>query len=162
MNFDFPAERRISFKRKPSPVPGDLRIGWRLSLTLLMLFTSRGKKASLAKLNLLNDALRSEASRDKLAKILRGEVSSIEWRLRVEPAFGRNIDLLIGAGLANWVIADGKAALRLTEQGTQVAKLLSTNKEIFVEELSFLNKFSSHMTEAFVKQVLSANRENNA
>ena len=101
MKIELHTDRNFNFERKPSPVPGDLRIGWRLPLTLLMLNSSRGKSASLAKLNLLNDALRSQNSREKLGKIIRGEVPHIEWRMRVEPAFGRNVDLMIGRRLAS-------------------------------------------------------------
>jgi len=158
MNFEIHADRNFSFQRKPSPVPGDLRIGWRLPLTLLMLNNSRGKKASLAKLNLLNDALRSEKSRDKLGKILRGDTALIEWRMRVEPAFGRNIDLMTGGQLAEWQVANGKATICLTETGKKVVKLLEDDNESFVDEKAFLTEFSSKITEGFVTQILAANR----
>ena len=51
--------RRFSFRRRPTPVPADLRIAWRVSLILLMLLASRSNRASLAKLHILNDAIRS-------------------------------------------------------------------------------------------------------
>ncbi|MEP0701256.1 MAG: hypothetical protein ABJN36_17375 [Cyclobacteriaceae bacterium] len=158
MNLDIQTDRNFSFKRKPSPVPGDLRIGWRVPVTLLMLNNSRGKKASLAKLNLMNDALRSEASREKLASILRGQVARIEWRMRVEPAFGRNLDLLTGGGLAEWSVANGKAAIYLTEKGKEVSKFIQDDSESFSDEKSFLTLFSTELTEGFVNQILAANK----
>lgn len=87
MNFEIHTDRNFSFERKPSPVPGDLRIGWRIPLTLLMLNHSRGKRASLAKLNLLNDALRSERSRGKLSKIIRGDGRPLSSVLHRRPAY---------------------------------------------------------------------------
>lgn len=158
MNFDIQTDRSFSFRRKPSPVPGDLRIGWRLPVTLLMLQTSRRKKASLAKLNLLNDALRSEASREKLAKILLGQVARIEWRMRVEPAFGRSIDLMTGSKLVEWQIASGKATICLTEKGKSISKAIEENAEIFLDEKAFLGEFSSKITEGFVKKILAVNK----
>jgi len=158
MIFDLNSDRSFSFERKPSPVPGDLRIGWRLPLTLLMLYSSHGKKASLAKLNLLNDALRSERSREKLGKIIRGETALIEWRMRVEPAFGRNVDLMTGGQLAEWRIANGKAAICLTDKGKEVAKQLDKDDNSFVTEKAFLKEFSKKITEGFVTQVLLASR----
>ncbi len=158
MNFELNTDRSFSFERKPSPVPGDLRISWRLPLTLLMLNSSRGKRASLAKLNLLNDALRSEASREKLGKIIRGETALIEWRMRVEPAFGRNVDLMTGGQLAEWRVANGKAAICLTDKGTEVAKKLENDDAFFVAEKAFFKEFSSKITEGFVNQILLANR----
>jgi len=158
MNVDIQSERRFSFSRKPSSVPGDLRIGWRIPITLLMLNASRGNKASLAKLNLLNDALRSTASREKLAKIIRGEVARIEWRMRVEPAFARNVDLLVGANLAKWVIANGRSSLSLTEKGKIIAKSIIDDDDIFAEEKSFLSDFGSEISEGFVAQILVASK----
>lgn len=158
MNFEIHTDRDFSFERKPSPVPGDLRIGWRIPLTLLMLNYSRGKKASLAKLNLLNDALRSEGSRKKLGKIISGETALIEWRMRVEPAFSRNVDLLMGGQLAEWMVVNGKAAIRLTDKGKTIAKKLEDDEESFVTEKAFLREFSSKITEGFVTQILLANK----
>lgn len=158
MSFELNTDRNFSFERKPSAVPGDLRIGWRLPLTLLMLNNSHGKKASLAKLNLLNDALRSEKSRSKLGQIVRGETALIEWRMRVEPAFGRNVDLMTGAQLAEWRVASGKASICLTDKGKQVAKQLENDNDSFVAEKAFLKEFSKKITEGFVTQVLLANR----
>jgi len=158
MKFDIQTDRNFSFKRKPSPVPGDLRIGWRVPITLLMLNSSRGKKASLAKLNLMNDALRSESSREKLANILRGQVARIEWRMRVEPAFGRNLDLLTGGGLAEWGVASGKAVICLTEKGKEISKAIQEDPDSFLDEKSFLARFSSELTEGFVNQILAANK----
>lgn len=151
-------DRDFSFIRKPSPVPGDLRIAWRLPLTLLMLDFSRGKNASLAKLNLLNDALRSEKSREKLIRIIHGETALIEWRMRVEPAFARNVDFMTGSQLSEWRIASGRAAVGLTDKGKGIAKKLVENVEIFVTEKAFLSEFSGKITEGFVSQILLANK----
>lgn len=158
MNFEIHTDRNFSFERKPSPVPGDLRIGWRIPLTLLMLNYSRGKKASLAKLNLLNDALRSERSREKLSQIIHGETALIEWRMRVEPAFARNIDLVTGGQLAAWMVANGKAAICLTDKGKDIAKKIEYDDESFMAEKAFLREFASKITEGFVTQILLANR----
>lgn len=158
MSFEIHTDRNFSFKRKPSPVPGDLRIGWRIPLTLLMLNCSRGKKASLAKLNLLNDALRSERSREKLGQIIRGETAHIEWRMRVEPAFARNMDLVTGGQLAEWMVANGKAAICLTDKGKDIAKKIEDEDDSFVAEKAFLREFASKITEGFVTQILLANR----
>ncbi|WP_156883362.1 hypothetical protein [Salipiger mucosus] len=158
MSYKIHTDRDFSFERKPSPVPGDLRIGWRIPLTLLMLNCSRGKKASLAKLNLLNDALRSERSREKLSKIIRGETALIEWRMRVEPAFARNMDLLTGGQLAEWKVANGKAAICLTNKGKDIADRLENDEESFMSEKAFLREYASKITEGFVTQILLANK----
>ena len=158
MTIELDTDRSFSFERRSTPVPGDLRIGWRLPLTLLMLNSSRGKKASLAKLNLLNDALRSKRSLEKLSKIIRRETALIEWRMRVEPALGRNVDLMIGGQLAEWRVANGRAAICLTDHGREVAETLEGDTEIFVAEKAFLKEISSKVTEGFVNQILVADK----
>ena len=91
------ASTRFSFKRRPTPVPGDMRIAWRVSLILLMLSASRSSKASLAKLHILNDAIRSnQVARLKDATAAGAKI--LPWNLRVEPAFARAIDLTSGNG----------------------------------------------------------------
>lgn len=158
MNKRIDTDRAFSFVRRPSPISGDLRILWRLPLTLLMLDFSRGKSASLAKLNLLNDALSSQKSQIKLANIISGKTAPIERRMRVEPAFGRTVDLMTGSNLAEWRVANGRASVCLTEKGKGVAKKIVEAVDIFVEEKAFLIEFSGKITEGFVSQILLANR----
>jgi hypothetical protein len=85
------ADRRFSFQRRPTPVPGDLRIAWRVALILTMLSGSRSHRASLAKLHILNDAVRSD-QHDRLKAVLDGTHTSLPWNFRVEPAFARAIE----------------------------------------------------------------------
>ena len=70
MSLDFQGVGRFSFRARPLPVPGDLRINWRLAVILLMLENSRAKRASLAKLHVLNEAVRSRTARATLESIL--------------------------------------------------------------------------------------------
>ena len=82
MGGEISGARRFSFTSRPVPVPGDLRINWRLAVILLMLDSSRAKRASLAKLHLLNDAVRSPQSLAKLNDILIGAGDPLSWRSR--------------------------------------------------------------------------------
>ena len=77
--------------------------------------------------------------------------------MRVEPAFGRNVDLMTGGQLAEWLVANGKAAICLTETGKEVAKKLENDDGSFVAEKEFLQEFSSRITEGFVTKILLAN-----
>lgn len=123
-----------------------------------MLYMSRGKKASLAKLNLLNDAVRSASSREKLEGMLLGTTPLISWRMRLEPAFGRNIDLLVGTGHVQWLTSSGRATLELSASGKELCEALLNGEGYLVEEIEFLRANSSKVTEAFVDQVLHSVR----
>jgi hypothetical protein len=144
----------FSFELRPTPVPGDLRISWRLSVLLLMLFNSRGKKASLAKLHMLSDAVRSVAARKHLETIISTGSAPPTWRVRVEPAFGRAVDFLIGERFANWIHVGNGAGLELTDKGVQAAKALQKIPDALSGESEFLTHAAKQLFEAVVARVL--------
>lgn len=146
----------LVFKRKPKPVPGDLRIVWRLSLTLLALWYSRGHRASIAKLHMINDALRSEPSKQKLSDMIDGKTPYVYWRMRVEPAFSRNLDYLVGEGFANWIVSAGRTTLELTAKGKAAAKVVDAVNDALQAERSFLATTGKKVTEGFVQSVIAA------
>ena len=95
--------QRISFRVRPVTVRGELRISWRLAVVVLMLAGCRKQRSSLIKLHILNDAVRSDDNAELLRRVLREELAPSFWRTRVEPAFGRAVDLAVGSGLVSWV-----------------------------------------------------------
>lgn len=153
------SEQRFSFVVRPKPVSGDMRIAWRLAVTLLILFHSRSKKASLAKLNLMNDAIRSENSRSRLVQLLANEIPLRDWRIRVEPAFSRNLDYLVGEGFAEWIVASSRAAVQLTAKGIKASEEVLSSTDVLVIEKEFIKSVSNSVSEKFVKQVTAAGRK---
>ncbi len=147
------------FKERPKPCAGDMRISWRISVTLLALSHSRGKKASFAKLHVLNDAIRSQASRDKLALILEGMIPSYKWRLRVEPAFSRALDFMVGEGLAEWSISSNRTILTLTKKGEETAQQIDFQDNLLIDERAFLRGLAKKVTESFVKRMLAEGKQ---
>jgi len=156
MRTNFPAATSFSFESRPIPVPGDLRINWRIALILMMLALCRGKKASLAKLHILNDAVRSGRSRTRLESYLATSDLPSTWQVRVEPAFGRALDFVIGEGFANWIKMSGKAGIQITESGLSAHARLKTLDGVLEEEKAFLQKTAQDLTEARVRQLLHA------
>ena len=153
MNTQDFANTRFSFKRRPTPVPGDLRIAWRVSLILLMLAASRSSKASLAKLHILNDAIRSnQVARLKDATAAGAKI--LPWNLRVEPAFARAIDFVVGERLATWTKAGGRASLQLTGSGTAAATELERVEDAFELERNIINEHAKKVTETRVSELL--------
>ena len=144
------------FKRKPKPVPGDLRIAWRLSVTLLALLYSRRQKASFAKLHMLNDAMQSDASKQKLTAMIEDSIPYVKWRMRVEPAFSRNLDILVGEGFAKWLVSSGKTSLELTPTGKTAATVVDESEGALEVERQFLSSTGKLVTEAFVQNVIAA------
>jgi hypothetical protein len=139
------------FHRRPVSVPGDLRISWRLALLILVLEHSRGKKASLAKLHLVTEALRSEGGKIKLANILSDPRAEPEWPFRVEPALARAIDMAKGEGL---IAPESGPAYRLTPKGMRAAEAVNSLEGVLGQERAFLESHSPKITEGFVNGVI--------
>lgn len=149
--------RRFSFQRRPTPVPGDLRIAWRVALILAMLGCSRSNRASLAKLHILNDVVRSDGY-DRLKLALAGDQNQLPWSFRVEPAFARAIDFVVGERLATWTKTTGRAALQLTKSGIESAIAVLNLEEALVVERAVVGELATTITETRVGNLLGERR----
>lgn len=147
------AHTRFSFQRRPVPVPGDMRIAWRLSLILLMLAASRSNRASLGKLHILNDAIRSNQVR-QLQMATDADAKLLPWNLRVEPAFARAIDLVVGERLAQWVKTGARASLQLTATGLAAASEIEKVADALEQERAIIVEHAKKLTEARVSILL--------
>src|SRR5262249_19670359 len=140
------------------PVPGDLRINWRVALILAMLGGSRARRASLAKLHVLNYAARSARARLVLDRVLSGDEPALNWHMRVEPAFGRALDFVVGEQFAGWTKVRQRAGLQLTEAGITAWQRINEQTDVLVEEKEFLQNFGRRITEGFVVNLLHTRR----
>ncbi len=130
-----------------------MRIAWRVSLILLMLAASRSSKASLAKLHILNDAIRSNQVA-RLKEATSAGVKILPWNLRVEPAFARAIDFVVGERLATWTKASGRASLQLTASGTAAVTKLEGVEDALELERNIITKYAKKLTETRVSELL--------
>lgn len=146
----------FSFRERPTPVPGDLRIRWRVCLLLLLLDGSRARKASLAKLYVMSDAVQSPQSLKKLQNIIEGGAPVLSWRLRVEPALARALDLMVGDGLASWVRISDRIGVALTPRGETAALAVRDRDDVLAMEREALSAIRAGVTETFVSRVVSA------
>ncbi len=149
---------RFSFRSQPIPVPGDLRIEWRVALIMLMLGYSRAGQASVAKLHILNDAIRSDRSTGQLDIIVRAKAGMLPWVLRVEPAFARAMDFVVGDKLAEWTQSAGRTAMKLTRAGATAFNNLEAEGDILKSEKDVLSVYAKAMTEGSVTAVIGARR----
>ena len=147
----FPRRATFSFRSRPAAVPGDLRISWRLAVIFLILRYSRNKKASLPKLHLLNDTIRSEAAMEKLAEIVTEKRSVQDWRIRVEPALGRALDLARGEGLVEF---KSGPSYQLTVRGLETSDVILKADDVLTAEREFLSAFGQAVTEQFVNSLV--------
>jgi hypothetical protein len=149
-NIDIP----FTFRQRPTPLAGDLRPAWRMSLVLLILLHSRGKKATLQKLHVLNSACRSIGTRGDFLRYVQGNARKDEIIPRVEPSLNRALNLARGEGLVE--IEMGKN-IKLTPTGLKLAKQLDETSDCLDGEKVFLKQVESFATEDRVEDLFTWN-----
>lgn len=149
---------RFSFNKRPIPVPGDLRIEWRVSLIVLMLGHSRAKQASLAKLHILNDAIRGKHSAHLLDLVVTAKAGMMPWTFRIEPAFARAVDFVVGDKLADWTTSSNRSGLQLTTKGIALFEKLKAESDILTSEKDVLAVYAKSMTEGAISLVIGSKR----
>ncbi len=136
------------FSERPSPVLPRHRMAWGMALVALMLsLCSRGQKASLQKLHVLNWAVRNEQNRSSFLAFLAASASPGAVLVRYEPSLNRAIDFAAGEGLVEIL---ENAMIRLTSQGQTFATELMNQKELLSDEIAFFRLLRLQVTEKLV------------
>jgi hypothetical protein len=142
------------FIARPTPLAGDLRPTWRIGLILVMLLHSRGQKATLQKLHLLNSACRSDETRRAYLRYVEGEGRKDEIVPRVEPSLNRALNLARGVGLVE--VEKGKN-IKLTPAGLNAAREIDGRSDCLAVEKAFLREVKSFTTEGNVEDLFTWN-----
>ncbi|TAN72761.1 MAG: hypothetical protein EPN20_03545 [Magnetospirillum sp.] len=146
-----PTADSVVFRKRPRPVPGDLRIAWRLTVVILILGYCQKNKASLPKLHLLSNALKDSESMDRLSRILDGSLSVMAWKVSVEPALGRALDLARGEKL---VVFESNASYRLSDKGEATLRMVMGDDLVLTEQKAFLLKYAKSITNTFINKLV--------
>jgi hypothetical protein len=78
------------------------------------------------------------------------------WRTRIEPAFARAIDFVVGERLAQWVDTGLGAGLQLTSEGIAAAEKVKALPDALVAEKAYIAQVARALTEQFAKRLTSA------
>jgi len=138
---------------RPEPIPGDLRRAWGITLILLMLYYSYGKRGSLKKLHFLAYATRTAQNRDLVRGVFDGLRVEDELMVRIEPWVNRALAFARGAALLH--MEKGKSA-QLTAKGALVVVAVLEDNTILTEERTFLEKHSRLATEDAVTRLMKS------
>jgi hypothetical protein len=142
----------FTFRRRPSPVPTDLRPIWRICLALLVLEKScRGGTASLPQLHLLNWAVRNEDSRERFRAIRAHKLSPRDMVVRFDPTLNRAMEYAAAEGLVERMT---EARVRITDKGRKLAREIDRTAECLVAERAFLEEIGKSVTDKFVRELL--------
>ena len=140
----------FSVTQRPEPIPGDLRLGWGVSLLLLVLASSRGQRCSLQKVHFLAHLSRTAKSRQQMREVLARRRPPVDLSVRIEPWVNRAAAFAAASGLVQ--VRDGKA-LALSDDGKKTVAAIRKEK-LLKDEASFLEDVGKLTTEQVVERIM--------
>lgn len=136
----------IRVKNRPSAVPYNYRITYKIAQILLIINTSTGKRAcSPISIHILSMALSSLEEQRKLKNYLR-ESDSSNFLIRFDPAVDRAINFAIAEKL---LIKQKNGKIKLSKQGLEFIKDIKKNNDLFIFERNFLNEVGTEVEKKF-------------
>jgi hypothetical protein len=142
---------KLRFRRRPSPVLPEHRPLYKIGQTLLILqLASHGGKSRLARLHLFNWALKRPERQAQLV------AASKTKRLAVEAwGFDPALAIAIRFAIAEHLIEETSTGYGVTDSGTDFARMLIKDPEVFITEKKFLIEVGKGVTEAMVEKIAS-------
>jgi hypothetical protein len=145
----------MTFRRRPTSVPPDIRPEWRVPLLLLMVHHCRGQIASREQLHVLNSAVLSAGSRRALLATFSGRLAPQTPIVQFEPALDRALDRCVGLGLLQ---ANPNGRLQLTGLGEAVVGALDSDDGLFTRERELLASLPKSLSQAAIRNALAQRR----
>lgn len=129
--------KKLTFTKRPIPIPADYRPMYKIALLVLILrLVCRAETASLLKLHLFSWALTSENNLLKLREYVTSNFQSDFSVWGIEPALNRALQLAIAENICE--VVNGMS-YKLTEKGFKFFEMINADKELFDKEKAFLN-----------------------
>jgi len=141
----------LSFRARPDPIPGDLRLAWRLAALSLVLRRCRADTARAAQLHLLVSALRSPTIQGVILRSLSGGVTPNDFIVRFDPSLTRTLNLAVASGL---VERTPSLAYKLLPKGSGLAEGVWADQSVMIEEKKFLDRLPRRITQTALRPVL--------
>lgn len=142
--------RKISFTKKPIPIPADYRPIYKIAQILLILkFCCRKEKSSLIKLHFFSWALKSEERVEKVLNLVH-EKKLIDFSMwRFEPSLNRALSFAIAEGF----VEQDDINYHLTLKGEDFVEELMKFSQLMEKEKKFVNIVKKKVTESLIKDI---------
>lgn len=141
----------IDFVTPADPMPGDLRLPWRLATLLLVLARCRANTANLQQLNLLHWAIRSPKHQRLIVRWFQEDKRPDDSVVRFDPALVRTVNLAVAIGL---VTRTSTLRFSLTSMGVRYAASLNEHDDVLTAETQFLNALPRRITQKQISHLL--------
>lgn len=148
----------VRFIRQPIPVVGELRVVWRISLVIVILYIcghGREKRMSLKKLHVIAWGCKTSRTNAQVAAQLdAGQVAGGPF-VGVDPTLNAAIDFAVAENLVLY-LQNGR--ISLSSEGAALAKELMTG-DVLMSEKSFASGLKSLATEQAITRLYARARQ---
>lgn len=128
-------------KNRPIPIPYAYRLSYRITLSCVILYYSVGQKAcSITKFQTINNALLIPDAKEQLIELLTSKEDIIK-ELRFDPHINTILNFLLAEKLIYYQKSND--LIRLTDNGKTFAQIIIKEKNILINEISFLKEYST-------------------
>jgi hypothetical protein len=121
---------------------------------LILDLSSRSGKSSLKRLHVIHWAVRTSDHQHQFEETRNTNAPLFIFKVRLEPAFSRAIELAEAQKLVEWVEGD---RVQITQLGRSLAKQI-TNQRVMQDEVAFLRRIGKSMTEAEAMKLITGSR----
>ena len=146
----------VTFVRRPTPIPGDLRPQWRVGLLLLLFDSCYGRTATPQQLHILDWVARDSHLHNDFSSMLHGERTVGDRFVRIDPALTRAVNFASACGL---IARDGSTRTRRTELGVEIVAEISRDKELYTSERSFLSSLPRKLSSTMADRLFEVRRQ---
>lgn len=143
--------RKITFAKKPIPLPAEYRPMYQISIIVLVLkYCCRRYTSSLHKLHLFSWCLYSESNKAKLKCLIENNFRAEMPHWSIDPALNRAL---------NYAVADGMCELtsnqkyQLTNKGLAFVAKIETDNDLFSNEKAYLKQIGKQLTDVIVDKL---------
>lgn len=147
----------IVFNSKPTAVPYNYRISYKVSLVCLIIGKCCGKKGcSSIKLQMINAAICSSAKKRELLLLASHQLGKEIALVRFDPSISRAICYAIADEL---IYQQGNGLFRLKEKGKLLVACIYSDSSVMSVEKEFFEELSSLLTEEIIDEIEESWRE---
>lgn len=156
----------FTFKRRPVPLPGDMRPVWRLHVVVMLLEQCWGGKATHQQLHVLNWAIRTEETRAGFLQFVHGHRSPNQIIVRYDPSLNRAVDFAFAEGIVSHheespdlvgedTTRGSNYRIMLTKKGRELLAAVRGMKDCLVVEKKFLSAIGRKVTQQQVESLFT-------
>lgn len=141
----------ITFKKRPTPVPYNYRISYKVAQICLILFMIKRGGCSFIKMQMISAALSSNYDMEQMLDFINGKLPDYSI-ISFDPSVNNALLYARAEGLINIQPSNGK--FKLSEKGKQFAKIICKNNDIMKKEKNNLKEIIDNITDEAINSLV--------